>query len=66
MVIVNYNATADFNRMYPEYKNMPDAKKKVDRTICKCMSETIERATRNVETGLSRNVDNDVGAEKRG
>jgi hypothetical protein len=52
MIIVNYDATADFDRMYHEYGNMLDAKKKVDRVICECMSGTIERAMRNVETGL--------------
>ena len=28
MVIVNYDATTYFDRMYPEYGNMLDAKKK--------------------------------------
>ena len=52
MIVVNYDATADFNRMYHEYGNMLGTKKKMDCAICKCMPETTGRATRNVETGL--------------
>ena len=52
MIIMNYNATADFDWMYHEYGNMLDAKKNIDRAICECMSGTIERAMKNVETGL--------------
>jgi hypothetical protein len=52
IVIVNYEATADFDRMYPEYGNMLDAKKKADRAIREYISRTTERATRKVETVL--------------
>ena len=31
MIIMNYDATADFDRMYHKYWNMLDAKKNVDR-----------------------------------
>ena len=50
--IVNYDPTADFDKMYHEYGNMLDAKKKVNCAICECMSGTIERVTRNIETEL--------------
>jgi hypothetical protein len=49
---MNYNVIVHFDRMYHEYGNMLDAREKVDRVICKCMSRTTERATMNVETGL--------------
>ena len=52
MFTVNYNATADFDRMYHGYRNMLDTKKNIDRVIYECMSGTLERATRNVDTGL--------------
>ena len=52
MIIVNYDVTVDVDQMYPEYRNMRDAKKKMDQTICKCMSVTIDRATRSVEREL--------------
>ena len=52
MIIMNHDATADFDQMYHEYGNMLDAKKNVNRAICECMSGTTERAMRNVETGL--------------
>ena len=52
MIMMNYDTTADFDRMYHEYGNMLDAKKKVDRAICECMSGTIKRAIMSVETGL--------------
>ena len=52
MIIMNYDATTDFDRMYHKSGNMLDAKKNVDRMICKCMSGTIERVMWNVETGL--------------
>ena len=52
IIMLKFDATANFDRMYHKYRNMLDTKKKVDHTICKCMSLTMKRAIRNVETGL--------------
>ena len=52
MVILNFDAIADFGRLYPAYSNMLDAKKNIDQTICEYISATIEEATRSTETGV--------------
>ena len=41
MVIMNYDATVDFERMVPTFRNMLDSKKKVNLAIYECMPGTI-------------------------
>ena len=43
MIIINYDTTAYFDRMYHGYGNILDTKKNINRAICKCMSGTIKK-----------------------
>jgi hypothetical protein len=52
LIMLNFDATADFESIYNGYRNMLDAKKKINRTICECMSVPIERVAGNIKTGL--------------
>jgi hypothetical protein len=52
LIIMNYSATAAFDRMYHGYGNMFNAKEKVVCAICKCVSGKMKRSTRSVKTRL--------------
>ena len=52
MIMLSFYATADFDRMYHRYHKMLNTKNKIDQTIYKCMLETTEKVTGNMEIGL--------------
>ena len=46
-LMLNFDTTADFDRIYRAYGNMLDAKKQTTQYLCKGISLTTEMATRN-------------------